>query len=72
MKIKQVEPIFELIIFTDLRKGEALALKWEDIDFGKGEIHVTRSLARTKQRGLFLKDVKTQNSKRQVSISPYL
>lgn len=42
LEAKNVEPIFEVIIFTGLRKGEALGLKWEDIDFSKGKIHVTR------------------------------
>lgn len=61
-----------MIIFTGLRRGEALGLKWEDVDFKKGKIRVVRSLAQTKDKGLFLKDVKTQSSKRQVSISPFL
>jgi integrase len=69
---QRFDPIFELIIFTGLRRGEALGLKWEDVDFKKGKIRVVRSLARTKDKGLFLKDVKTQSSKRQVSISPFL
>lgn len=72
LETKDREPIFELIIFTGLRKGEALGLKWEDIDLQRGKIRVVRSLARTKEKGLFLKDVKTQNSKRQVSITPYI
>jgi integrase len=72
LEIEKVNPIFEVIIFTGLRRGEALGLKWDDIDFIKGKIHVRRSLAKIKEKGLFLKDVKTNSSKRQVSISPYL
>ncbi|MFO1441785.1 site-specific integrase [Bacillus sp. Bva_UNVM-123] len=69
---QNIDPIFELIIFTGMRRGEALGLKWEDIDFQKGKIRVVRSLAKTIEKGLFLKDVKTQSSKRQISISAYL
>jgi len=72
LETEKVNPIFEVIIFTGLRRGEALGLKWDDIDFIKGKIHVRRSLAKIKEKGLFLKDVKTKSSRRQVSISPYL
>lgn len=72
LESKSLAPIYELIIFTGVRKGEALGLKWEDIDFNKRKIRIVRSLARTKEKGLFLKDVKTQSSKRQVSITTYL
>jgi integrase len=72
LEAEKVYPIFELIIFSGLRRGEALGLKWDDIDFLKGKIHVRRSLAKIKEKGLYLKDVKTKCSKRQVSISPYL
>ncbi|WP_413774844.1 tyrosine-type recombinase/integrase [Cytobacillus firmus] len=62
--IKGVDPIFELIIFTGFRKGEALGLMWKDIDLDRGEIRIVRSLARTKEKRLFLKEVKTQKSKK--------
>jgi len=37
--------LFGIIIslYTGLRIGELLALEWSDIDFSKGEIHVTKS-----------------------------
>jgi integrase len=66
------ETIFESFVFTGGRRGEMLGLKWPDIDFENGKIRIVRSLARTRKRGLFLKDVKTPSSRRQISISPYL
>jgi integrase len=33
-----------LAVFTGLRVGELLGLKWKDIDFQKMEIHVIRSI----------------------------
>ncbi len=37
---------------------------WKDIDLDRGEIRIVRSLARTKEKRLFLKEVKTQKSKK--------
>uniref|UniRef100_UPI0005527112 tyrosine-type recombinase/integrase n=1 Tax=Mesobacillus boroniphilus TaxID=308892 RepID=UPI0005527112 len=53
--VKEVEEetIYETFIFTGIRRGEMLALKWSDIDFEKAKIRISRSLARTVKRGLF-------------------
>lgn len=66
------EMIYETFIFTGMRRGELLGLKWADIDLANAKIRISRSLARTKTRGLYLKDVKTKSSRRQISISTYL
>ena len=60
---------FLLAIFTGMRRGEVLALRWNNVDLEKGVIHVEESLSRTKTKGLFIKDVKTSHSKREVFIS---
>ncbi|CAM4096921.1 tyrosine-type recombinase/integrase [Mesobacillus thioparans] len=72
--VKEVEEemIYETFIFTGIRRGEMLALKWSDIDFEKAKIRISHSLARTVKKGIFLKDVKTKSSRRQISISSYL
>ena len=36
--------LFFLCLYSGLRKGEALALQWEDIDFEKNDIHVYKSV----------------------------
>jgi len=66
------EVFYILAIFTGMRRGEILGLKWTDIDFEQGKIYVNRSLARVHGKGLVLKDVKTRRSRRQISISPYV
>ncbi|MCE7792314.1 tyrosine-type recombinase/integrase [Salipaludibacillus sp. CUR1] len=53
---------FLLGIFTGMRKGEILGLKWSDVDFENGKIHIRRTLGRTK-KGLVFKDPKHQNPK---------
>ncbi|MDP4086293.1 MAG: site-specific integrase [Bacillota bacterium] len=64
------DTFYNVAIFTEMRRGALLGLRWEDIDFKQGKIRVVRSLARIKGKGLILKDVKTEASKRQISISP--
>jgi integrase len=60
---------FVIAIYTGLRRGEVLGLKWADIDFKTQVINIRRSLACT-DNGLILKEVKTKSSRRQISISP--
>jgi integrase len=35
-------PMLRTMIFAGLRPGETLALRWEDIDYQAGTIHVRR------------------------------
>lgn len=45
-KDDRLYPIVVLAIYTGLRKGEVMALKWKNIDFEKGELHVEGSLCK--------------------------
>lgn len=54
------------MIWAGLRPGEASALTWDDIDFEKGVIHVTKSLD-LKHGGVF-KDTKTETGNRDVPL----
>lgn len=66
-----LRPIVSFLLGTSARRGEALALRWKDIDFDKGVIRIERSLEQTKGR-LRFKAPKTKNGRRNVSISPWL
>lgn len=59
-------PLFLLLVRTGLRIGEALSLKWGDIDFNGRFIHVQRGLSRMKIQTP--KNGKT----RRVDMSPHL
>ncbi len=41
------EGLFVLALATGMRRGELLGLKWQDIDFTSGVLHVRRVLSRT-------------------------
>lgn len=59
--------LFSLMIATGVRPGEALALKWPDVDFEHGKIHVQRTLTRNKE-GWKLEEPKTNQSRRVIPL----
>lgn len=55
----KVATFFRLLAYSGMRKGEAFALQWKDIDFTKSEIRINKALARGKNSKLYLKTTKT-------------
>ena len=47
-------------------------LRWKNVDLERAVIHVEESLARSHQKGLYVKEVKTAHSERDVFLSPSL
>ena len=72
--------MLRLLAFTGLRKGEAMALTWDDIDPINNTINVNKAIGRRKvleetsngksKTELYLKDTKNFTSKRITSIDP--
>jgi integrase len=44
-KQHRLECLLTVALTTGMRQGELLALHWSDIDFARGTVHITRSLA---------------------------
>ncbi|WP_086348061.1 tyrosine-type recombinase/integrase [Candidatus Enterococcus clewellii] len=69
---KENEPkiysLFRVLAFTGMRKGEALALTWNDINFEQQTITISKTLTRGEESKLIIQTPKTGNSKRVVSI----
>lgn len=64
---------FKLLIETGMRKGEAAALKWDDIDFTKKTISINETLDFTaKNKSELFGDTKTFRSTRVISMSQSL
>jgi integrase len=61
--------VLRFILGTGLRRGEALALRWEDIDLDRAQARVKGSLVR-QGGGLVVSDTKTEMSRRTVALSP--
>ncbi|MEK4284186.1 tyrosine-type recombinase/integrase [Ureibacillus sp. FSL K6-0165] len=49
---------FRLLAFTGMRKGEAFALTWDDINFKAHEITINKAISRGKDNKLYLKSTK--------------
>jgi integrase len=65
---EKFRPLVAVLVFTGLRLGEALGLRWSDIDFENGVVHVRHQLSRRRQ----LVEVKTRAARRDVVLLPAL
>ena len=59
--------LFHLLIYTGARKGEVLALTWDDIDFEASSIRFTKTLFHNNGEFIF-QTSKTKESKRLISL----
>ena len=59
--------IFRTLAFTGIRKGELLALTWEDIDFKALTITINKTLARV-DKGTEIQTAKSKSSNRTITI----
>lgn len=59
---------FRLLAYTGLRRGEALALKWSDIDFKENVVSVKRTLTKGLGNKVIVQTPKTSSSYRKVAI----
>lgn len=63
----QYKVFFYMALFGGFRRGELIALTWDDVDFETNTISITKSSARTKD-GIITKAPKTFSSIRDVSL----
>ncbi len=64
---KDMALLLRLMLETGLRRGEALALQWRDIDLARGEVRVWRSWTKAGGKGAFT-EPKTPTAKRVVPL----
>jgi len=63
----RLQPLIVLMLGTGLRRGEALALHWRDVDLSAGHVRVRSTLSRV-ERALVFDEPKTERSRRFVSL----
>ncbi|WP_063782061.1 site-specific integrase [Streptomyces sp. WM6373] len=66
----EMADLFEFLIGTGLRKGEALGLHWNDVHLDQGVFHVRCTLSAIDNNHLVITAPKTRSSRAWVAISP--
>jgi integrase len=61
-----------LAVTTGLRRSELLGLEWKHVDLDAGTLQIKQVITRTKEDGSILKEPKTRNSTRTVSLPEYV
>ncbi len=61
-------PMFQILAFTGLRKGELLGLRWKDIDFKNQTLSVNQTLTTVEDWKLAFQTPKTEKSLRTISL----
>jgi integrase len=64
----RLEAFYAVAIACGLRRGEALAMRWSDVDFDHGTVRIARTLSRTKAAGLMFTEPKSDRSRRRVPL----
>lgn len=63
-------PVVCLAFYTGLRLGELVGLQWQDIDWERGVLYVTRQAAMSASGRAELAPLKTESARRMVSLPP--
>lgn len=59
---------YRLLAYTGMRKGEALALTWNDVNLNRKEIRISKTVTRGEHNQLIIQPPKTEDSKRTIVI----
>jgi integrase len=63
-------PLYHFALSTGMRQSEIFGLKWTDLDFGQGSLHVHRQLTRIKGGGFEFTAPKTKAGIRKIALGP--
>ena len=64
----RLEALLLVALTTAMRRGELLALRWSDIDFEKGIVHVRRTMNHVKGLGYHEGEPKTRTGRRNIML----
>lgn len=65
----RLHALWVVLTTTGVRLGEALGLRWEDVDLTRGRITIRRALQRHRGKGLVFVEPKTQRSRRTIHLA---
>ncbi|NME98843.1 site-specific integrase [Aneurinibacillus aneurinilyticus] len=72
MKGKRNYIVFVLAIYTGMRRGEILALRWQDCNLDEGKLSVRQTLYGTGIDQLQFRETKTKAARRVISLPPFV
>lgn len=72
VKEHRLEALLTLAITTGLRRGELLALRWQDIDFTDNSLQVKRAVSYFKAYGYVESEPKTARSRRTIMLPDFV
>jgi len=67
-----LEAILSLALVTGMRRGELLALRWQDIDFEAMSLHVSRTVNHLGRYGYVENEPKTARSRRKIMVPQFV
>jgi len=68
LKGHHIEPVLTLALFCGLRRGEALALKWGNVDLDRKVLRIREALEETKAGGIVFKSPKSKAGRRDITM----
>lgn len=63
-------PIFHLALYTGMRRGEVLGLRWKDVDLELASLYVTQAMQQLDDGTIIFHEPKTNKGRRSVALSP--
>ena len=63
-----LHPFLHLLVYTGMRRGEALALRWANVNLDDGYLTVVEAAVKTRTQGLILTEPKSQHSHRTIDL----
>jgi integrase len=70
LKGRPIYALAAVALGTGMRRGEMLALRWQDVDMNGAALRVERSLEQTTKHGLVFKAPKTKYGRRTITLPP--
>ena len=61
-------PCLYLFAYTGMGRGEALGLRWQDVDLENGAVSIVQTLSRSVDRGLIFQPPKTNSGRRVIDL----
>lgn len=59
-----------VLIYTGMRRGELIGLKWPDVDFENGLININKTISYSPDMGVHVNQTKNRSSERYIKVSP--